>query len=110
MHYRLRSFIRVYADAKISVTARDFSLTSTLSNISLGGILLSSEEQVYVGIGDVYKLNIHLSDHADDPCIAVNGMAIRIDEKGIAFRFIETGPDILRQLFSYVYPGAPHLN
>jgi c-di-GMP-binding flagellar brake protein YcgR len=106
MHFRLRTFQRALGAARITVQARDFCLSSTSSNISLGGLFLLSEGQVPVGIGDVYKLTVNLPEENEDAGFVVNGMAIRIQENGIAFRFIETDSDVLRRLFSFIYPAS----
>lgn len=104
MHYRLRSFLRVPAAAKVSVRARDYHLASILCNVSLGGAYLLSQERATVGIGDVFILSIGLTVGGRDAFIVVNGMVNRIEENGMAFRFLETDPETLRLLFEYIYP------
>jgi hypothetical protein len=103
MHFRLRSFQRENAGSEIAVTGRDFSLTSSLANISMGGLFIHSNGQTAVTIGKLVKLRFLLPSGSEDTSFNVNGMAVRICPDGIAFRFIETEPDTLRALFSFVY-------
>ena len=98
-----RSFRRVHIDAEITIKAKDYSFTSKLDNISMGGLFVTPSKQMPVAVGDIFELSVPLPVGSRNASIAVNGMAIRINENGIAFRFLETDPDTLRVLFSFIY-------
>lgn len=103
MHYRLRSFRRVHVESEIILNKRDISYTGVLADISMGGLFVRLGEQIPVVICDIYKLTFQLLLETGLARIVVNGMAVRITRNGIAFRFIETDPGLLRFLFHFVY-------
>ena len=81
----------------------DISYTGVLADISMGGLFVELGEQLPVVIGDIFKLTFQLPVDTSHERIVANGMAVRITQDGIAFRFIEADPSLLRVLFHYVY-------
>ncbi|MFZ4859445.1 MAG: PilZ domain-containing protein [Desulfuromonadaceae bacterium] len=104
MHHRLRSFLRAHVDTEITIKRRDYSLTGIVANISLGGLFVKSKDQLPAKTGDIYKIKFVLPFSSEDISLSVNGMAVRISPEGVAFRFIETDPKILRVLFDFIFP------
>jgi len=98
-----RTFRRVNVNAEITLHAEDYSFKGTLENISMGGLFVTPSKQMPVAVGDIFELGVPLPAGSRNARIAVNGMAIRINENGIAFRFLETDPETLRVLFSFIY-------
>jgi hypothetical protein len=102
-HMEQRSFRRVKVHAEITVKAEDQIFTGMLENISMGGLFARPCKPVTVTAGDIFEITVPLSVESKNDSIIVNGMAIRITDTGIAFRFLDTDQDTLRALFSFVY-------
>ncbi len=98
-----RSFRRVNVHAEISVKAEEHFFTGILENISMGGLFARSGTPVAVKAGDIFKITVPLPVGSRNDRIVVNGMVIRIEDNGIAFRFLETDQETLRALFTFIY-------
>ncbi len=98
-----RSFRRVNVNAGITLKAGGRIFSGMLENISMGGLFAGSVNPEAASAGDIFEISVPLPAGSGNDRIVVTGMAIRVNESGIAFRFIDTGPETLRALFSFIY-------
>ncbi len=98
-----RSFRRVTVTEEITVKAKDKIFSCMLENISMGGLFARSCNPEPVPAGDIFEITVPLPVGSRNDRIVVTGMAIRVNENGIAFRFIDTDLETLRALFSLIY-------
>jgi c-di-GMP-binding flagellar brake protein YcgR len=102
-HMEQRSFRRVNVHAEVTVKSQEHNFKAELENISMGGLFARPGTPVAVKAGDIFEITVLLPVEAKNDSIIVNGMAIRITDNSIAFRFLDTDQDTLRALFSFIY-------
>lgn len=75
---------------------------AAVENMSMGGLFARSYKPVSVAEGDIFEITVPLPAGPGNDRVVINGMAIRVAENGIAFRFLETDQETLRALFSFI--------
>jgi len=80
-----RFFRRVNITHGICTFAQDDVFTGIIENISLGGLFVRTDKEV--AVGDKVQLNISLSHDSMNIHIVANGIAMRVGNKGVAFKF-----------------------
>ncbi len=95
--------LRIKTDAKIKTVNGIISCST--ENICLGGVFLKTDNRLKVG--DKAEISLPISISASGNDINVNGIAIRIEEDGIAFKFQNVGQDTFCDLITFIdYPVA----
>jgi len=98
-----RTFNRSTVDVEITINAHDNISHGRLANISMGGLFANTDSGISIKEHDTAVITIPLPEGAQKAGIVVTGMVTRINEKGVAFRFLETDLDTLRSLFYLLY-------
>ena len=98
-----RTFYRVNVNLKIIINLNDKIFNGMLENISMGGLYAYTDRLTSIKVNDIAVITIPLPVGLDKDYITVNGIVTGINEKGVAFRFLETDMDTLRKLFFLVY-------
>jgi hypothetical protein len=97
-----RSFSRAIVNVDITIKSNDKIIHCMLENISMGGLFANTISSISLKENDTAVITIPLPVSYNKDCIVVTGIVTRINEKGVAFRFLETDMDTLRTLFSLV--------
>ena len=98
-----RSFGRAVINVDTTINIEGKIYNAMIDNISMGGMLAHTGRKIAAKEDDIAVISIPLSLHAASDPILLTGMVTRVEDKGIAFRFIETDVDTLRKLFSLIY-------
>ena len=95
-----RFFRRVNINNGICTLVKDGIYSGTIENVSLGGLYISSDIQLKVK--DRVTVNINLSSDSGKINIDTNVIAVRIGNKGIAFKFYHLEPKDFWILQSFI--------
>ena len=88
---------RVGINDETSMFTKDGYFTAILSNISMGGVFLRTNKRIE--IGEMTEITIPLPDNSKNSKIEVNGIAVRVMDNGVAFKFQNLDDDTYRSLF-----------
>jgi Tfp pilus assembly protein PilZ len=80
-----RSFPRLYMSAETTITTSAGAFTGIVENISLGGMFVRTNQQIVVG--DTTDIIISLPSTSITGSIMAKGIAVRSEERGVAFKF-----------------------
>ncbi len=107
MEQTQRRFSRVALQFPARIAMDDWSSfdVEELTNLSIGGCLISMVEEV--PLGTHMLVTIPLSEVEEGPKIEVGGEVVRCDDGYVAVKFIQIGPDSLFHLQNLIRYNAP---
>jgi hypothetical protein len=97
-----RSFSRENVDIGVTIDAKDKIVQGRVENISMGGLYANIGRRPSIKEHDIVDLSIPLPVGARTNCFIITGMATRVNDSGVAFKFLETDMETLRSLFYLV--------
>jgi hypothetical protein len=81
-----RSSRRTRVD-ETTIFTKDGIFTALLENISMGGLFLRTNKPIE--LGEIIEITIPLPSTAPEGKIVIDAVAVRVEEHGVAFKFIE---------------------
>lgn len=100
-----RFFSRVNINNGICKLVKDDTILGTVENVSLGGLFITSD--IPLNVNDKITVNLNLSNDSGNININTNVSAIRIGDKGIAFKFNHLDPKDFWNLQSFIQCAIP---
>jgi PilZ domain len=104
-----RSFKRANVNIGITIDAKDRIIQGKIENISMGGLFATIGRRASIKEREIVDLSIPLPVGSRKNCFIVSGEATRVDDTGVAFRFLETDQETLRTLFYLVAHPQPDI-
>ncbi len=100
-----RNFPRLRIKTEAKVKTANGIVSCITENICLGGIFVKTSNCLRVG--DKAEINLPIPLSSRNNGISVNGIVIRIEEDGIAFKFQNVGHETFCDLLTFIdYPVA----
>ncbi len=96
-----RFFLRLSINDEAKITSKDGVFAGTLENISLGGLFIRTDQNME--LGEIIDINIALPCNTGCTNVTANVMAVRIENKGIAFKFNNYHPNDFWTLQSFIH-------
>lgn len=100
-----RASKRMFID-ETAIFTKDGIFTAILENISTGGLFLRTNKPIEVG--EIIEITIPLpSALPDNPQnkIVIDAVAVRVEEQGVAFRFLEMNDNTYKALLLFTDPN-----
>ena len=95
-----RSFPRLHVNAETMITTPDGIFTGRVENISLGGVFVRIHDRV--GVGDKIDIAISVPGGSMTDFIVAKGIAVRSEERGVAFKFCNIDHNTFCDLLSFM--------
>jgi c-di-GMP-binding flagellar brake protein YcgR len=95
-----RFFQRVIFRRYIEAITQDGVFSGILENISLGGMFIKTDKNL--SIGDQIEINFPINNGITDTNLTAKLSAIRKDDNGIAFKFMDLDPKSFWTLQSFI--------
>ncbi len=100
-----RNFPRLRIRTDVEIKTANGVVSCITENICLGGVFVRTSNCLKVG--DRAEINLPIPFIARNNGISVNGIAIRIEEDGVAFKFQNVGHETFCDLLTFIdYPVA----
>lgn len=80
-----RNFPRLRISSDARILTREGSFSGALENISLSGLYVRTDGDV--ALGDTTEITIPLPTFSQPKSLHIRGIAVRVEEDGVAFRF-----------------------
>jgi hypothetical protein len=80
-----RGFTRLRLASKAAIRTRGAVVLGTVDNISMSGVFVCARADVQVG--DRSEISLHLPNVSSRSTVVVDGIVVRVEEQGIAYRF-----------------------
>jgi PilZ domain len=97
-----RAFSRTNVNIDITIDAQDKIVQGLMENISMGGLYATIDRRSAIKEREVVDISIPLPVGARKNSFIVTGLATRVNDTGVAFRFLETDMETLRTLYHLV--------
>ncbi|HEX8960082.1 MAG TPA: PilZ domain-containing protein [Geobacteraceae bacterium] len=99
-----RSSRRTHID-ETAIFTKDGIFSALLVDISMGGLFLRTNKQI--AVGEIIEITIPLPSPSSDgqkTKIVVDAVAVRVEEHGVAFRFLEMNDNAYNALLLLTDP------
>lgn len=80
-----RGFPRLRLASKAAIRTMGGLVLGTVDNISMSGVFVRTHADIKVG--DRSEISIYLPNVSSRNTVVVDGIAVRVEERGIAYRF-----------------------
>jgi len=101
-----RTFSRTIVNIDITIETEDKIFRGVMENISMGGLYANTGRRIAINGNDRAEITIPLPAGMRRESLTVPGMVTRINEQGVAFKYLETDVETLRILFYLVHRSA----
>jgi len=95
-----RNFPRIPIRTEATIITTDGSTTCMGENISIGGLFVRMDKRIEMGTET--SITVPLPSPVINNIIVLNGIAVRIEDGGVAFKFQNVGHDAFRYLASFI--------
>ncbi len=95
-----RHFPRLRINSKATFTTNEVATPCIAENISMGGLFVRTNSRIE--IGEKTQITVPLPNIARKECITVDGIAVRVEEGGVAFQFHNVELDTFCELLSFI--------
>lgn len=95
-----RHFPRLRINSKATITTMDGATQCIAENISMGGLFIRTGYGIKVG--EKTQITVPLPKAARKDFITVDGIAVRVEDGGVAFKFHNVELDTFCELLSFI--------